>query len=180
MQLDIPFFSQLDNSVPQEHQRKVCALACIKMIMDSKGDSVSFDHIFKEALVVGLYEKAGWAHETIVRILRNHEILAYRQEFLAHTIDVDNANFSIASHTDSFVQKGIEKIKKSINNGNPVMVSVIAGFSENKEDHMVLIVGYQDQSLFILDPILSLEQNPKTILIEDFKKFWKGLAIFVE
>jgi len=180
MQLHIPFFSQLDNSVPQEHQRKVCALACVKMIIDSSKDSISFERIFKEALIVGSYEQAGWTHETIVRILRNHGILAYRQEFLAHTINVEDGSFVVASHTDSFIQKGIDKIKQSIIAGNPVCVSVIKGFSNNKEDHMVLVVGYEEDALLIYDPLVSQDQNPRKISIEEFVTFWKKFAIFVE
>lgn len=178
--LNIPFFSQLDDSVPKEHQRHVCALACIKMILDSKDEAIVFEDIYAEANIVGNKVKEGWTHETIVRILRNHKVLAYRQEFLGHSIDLKKQIGEQSSHTDLFVEIGIAKIKKSIDFQNPVMVSVRANFSENKEDHVVLVVGYEEQYLYVFDPILSKEQNPKKITINDFKKFWKNFAIFVE
>jgi hypothetical protein len=59
-------------------------------------------------------------------------------------------------------------------------VSVKAGFSENKEDHMILIVGYQNDDFLVFDPILLPDQNPISVPVEKFKKFWKGLSIFVE
>ena len=80
--LNIPFFSQLDPTVPVEHQRHVCALACIKMIFDLHNKGIDFEILYQEALIVGNQVQAGWTHETIIRILRNHGILAYRQEFL--------------------------------------------------------------------------------------------------
>lgn len=178
--LNIPFFSQLDSSVPIEHQRHVCALACIKMILDSKKEHISFNVLFDEAQIVGNYEKAGWTHETIIRVLRNHGVLAYRQEFLGHTVDLEIKKGVIAEHTSQFILSGIEKIKESIDRGNPVCVSVKANFSENKEDHVVLVIGYDEDSFVILDPILQVEKNPLTFPIEKFKTFWKNFAIFVE
>ncbi|MEN9921380.1 MAG: Peptidase like family [Candidatus Parcubacteria bacterium] len=178
--LNIPFFSQLDPSIPAEHQRKVCALACTKMILDSKGESISFEHLFEEASIVGNYEKAGWSHETVVRLLRNHKVLAYKQEFLAHDISFEIQTGTVAKHTEQFLQFGIQKIKQSIDKGNPVILSVRAGFSDNNGDHMILVAGYKDENLIILDPILLQEQNPKLISIDELKKFWKNFAIFTE
>lgn len=178
--LHIPFFSQLDQSVPIEHQRHICALACIKMILDSKKEYISFNTLFDEAQIVGNYVQAGWTHETIIRVLRNHKVLAYRQEFLGHTINYEIKKGIIAEHTSEFILSGLEKIKESIERGNPVCVSVKANFSENKEDHVVLIIGYDETSFVILDPILRFENNPLTVPIEKFKTFWKNFAIFIE
>lgn len=178
--LNIPFFSQLDPSVPEEHQRHVCALACIKMILNSKREKVSFEEIYAEANIVGNQEQAGWTHETIIRILRNHKVLAYRQEFLGHTINFETQKGEVAEHTEQFVDLGIEKIKKSITQGNPVFVSVRAGFSDNNGDHVILVIGQEEDSFIVFDPILLTEQNPQKISIGKFKSFWKRLAIFVE
>lgn len=180
MQLAIPFFSQLDEQVPEELRRSVCAIACVKMILDYKNGEVAFSTILKEAEWIGEKDKAGWTHEVLVRVLRNHNVLAYRQEFIAHTIDLDSDSAQGADHLEEFIQRGIEKIKKSIEKGNPVMVSVTGGFSKNNGDHLVLITGYQDDSLIIQDPILHSDENPKTVTLEYFLKFWKKLAIFVE
>jgi hypothetical protein len=178
--LNIPFFSQLDSSVPVEHQRHVCALACIKMIFDLHNKGISFETLYQEAIIVGDKVQAGWTHETIIRILRNHGILAYRQEFLGHTINFETNKGEVANHTKEFVEKGIEKIKKSIDTGYPVFVSVKANFSDNKEDHMILIVGYTQDSFVIHDPILLNDKNPVNCSIETFKTFWKNFAIFIE
>ncbi len=180
MKLDIPFFSQLDTQVPEELRRSVCAIACLKMICEYKIEPVDFLTLLKEAEWIGQKDKAGWVHEILVRVLRNHNVLAYRQEFVAHTIDTNNQSAVPADHTSDFITQGISKIKKSIDNGNPVMVSVKAGFSENKDDHMILVIGYEEDSLIVFDPILHTEQNPKIIPLNTFLNFWKKLAIFVE
>lgn len=178
--INIPFFSQLDESVPLKYQRHVCALACIKMIFDTRNIKNSFEDIYNEAEIVGGRESEGWTHETIIRIFRNHGISAYRQEFLGHDIDIQTRTAQIAKHTERFVKEGILKIKKSIDKSNPVLVSVKPGFSENKDHHVVLIIGYEEDSFIILDPILDLEQNPKKVSLQEFGNFWKKFAIFVE
>ncbi len=180
MQLDVPFFSQLDDQIPPDLRRSVCAIACIKMILDFKGIENSFASILSESLFIGEKDKMGWTHEVLVRIFRNHGLMSYRQEFVAHSIDLNAQSAVVAEHTSHFVEKGIQKIKENIDNQKPVMVSVKSGFSENKEDHIVLIIGYAERSLIILDPIVQAENQPKTVSLEEFVNFWKRLAIFIE
>lgn len=185
MQLDIPFFSQLDEEVPAELQRSVCAIACIKMIFDFKGVQKTFQDIYKEAQIIGGRESSGWNHETLVRLLRNHGILAYRQEFFGHSIDLKTLYATHAEHSNIFEQKGFEKIKETLGNGNPVIVSVFAGFSqdiENKKslnmvNHMVVITGVDDEYVYVHDPIFDV---PKKFSHMHFMNYWRRLAIFVE
>ncbi len=185
MQLDISFFSQLDTSVPEEIQRSVCAIACVKMLCDWKSLNISFSDFYKEAQVIGGREVSGWNHETIVRLLRNHGILAYRQEFFGHTINLETLETSHAKHSQDFEIKGLEKIKEEIKKGNPVIASVFAGFSQDKEknrsinmvNHIILITGYDDKFFFVHDPIFSIQT---IVTQEHFMNFWRRLAIFVE
>lgn len=187
MQLDIPFFSQLDEQVPVELQRSMCAIACVKMILDSRGIEHSFAHLFREAEIVGGREAAGWNHETIVRVLRNHGVLSYRQEFLAHTIDLETLMPRVADHSDDFAEKGVSKIRKSITDGMPVIVSVLAGFSQDNKTrksvnlghHMVLVTGYDDDGLVVHDPIFPQGSEGK-VSYEHFMTCWRRFAIFVD
>jgi uncharacterized protein YvpB len=174
MQLNIPFFSQLDTKIPEELRRSVCAIACLKMILDYKNSPQDFMTILKESEWIGHKDARGWTHEVLVRVLRNHNVLAYRQEFIGHSINVETASASVAEHTTLLIEQGISKIKKSIDAQNPVMVSVTAGFSQNQSDHVVLVVGYDDNNFFVLDPILSQEQNPMKVPVDTFKTFWKS------
>lgn len=185
MQLDIPFFSQLDNTVPENIQRSVCAIACVKMLCDWKNSNTSFIDLYKEAEIIGGREVSGWNHETIVRLLRNHNLLAYRQEFIGHTINLQTLEVEPSKHSKDFEDKGIEKIKKEISENKPVIVSVFAGFSQdaknkksiNMVNHIVLITGFDEDSLFVHDPIFDTSTK---VSWEHFLKFWRRLAIFVE
>jgi hypothetical protein len=109
--LNIPFFSQLDTQVPEELRRSVCAIACMKMILDFKKEPVDFLTILRESEWIGQKDKAGWTHEVLVRVLRNHNVLAYRQEFVAHTINIDLQSALSANHTPEFIEEGFERLK---------------------------------------------------------------------
>lgn len=185
MQLHIPFFSQLNKEVPEEIQRSTCSIACIKMIFDFKSVTNSFDDIYKEAQIIGGRELSGWNHETLVRLLRNHGILSYRQEFFGHSIDVHTMQVLHAEHSKDFEVQGLEKIKKVVEGGNPVIVSVFAGFSQDIENnkslnmvnHIILITGFDEEYLYINDPIF---HKPSKVAYAHFMNYWRRLAVFVE
>lgn len=180
MHLDVPFFSQLDDQIPVDLQRSVCAIACIKMVLDSHMIPNTFADLLKEANIVGGRESSGWTHETVVRVLRNHGIHAYRQEFKAHEINLETGDPIPAIHSTEFANNGISKIRDMIERGNPVFASVSAGFSDNTEDHVVLVIGYDENTLTILDPLQAPESNPVHMSLTDFMRFWKRLTIFTE
>lgn len=185
MKLDVPFYSQLDTLIPQDLQRISCALICIKMVMEYKNVKLSFDEIYKEACAIGGKESVGWNHETLVRLLRNHGILAYRQEFYAQKKDIKTLQVFPSEFLEKFIEEGIKKIKESIDKNNPVLVSVVAGFSQdfqqkkslNSGHHVVLITGYSEDMLFCNDPIFD---NSVSITYEHFIKFWRKFTVIVE
>jgi len=185
MKLDIPFFSQLDSDVPVDVQRISCALASTKMVIRYKGETISFSDLQKEAQIIGGKQRAGWSHETVVRIMRNHGVPAYAQEFFGQTIDLKDEQRVLSELSKQFKLDGFEKIKKSISNQNPVLVSVSAGFSKNEvlrkslniETHVVVLSGFEDDVLTIHDPIFDA---PTIVSREHFMKYWRGLAIFTE
>lgn len=183
VQLEVPFWSQKDNVYKEDYINNSCGIVCVKMVLDyALKDGIQIEDLIQEGYVVGGTVKAGWSHETLVRVLRNHGVLAYRQEFKSHNVDLDNKQGSEnIEQTKVFRRLGIEKIKGSIDYGFPVLVSVKPGFGENGGDHLILIVGYDDENFYINDPQRSgMEKDPIRVSIEKFDQFWKGLTIFTE
>lgn len=185
MVLDIPFFSQLNSDVPVDVQRISCALASTKMVLEYKGANIPFKDLLKEAQIIGGKVQAGWSHETVVRIMRNHGVLAYSQEFFGQTINLENEVRSASEFSPQFKIKGLTKIEESVLNQNPVLVSVSPGFSKdevlrktlNIETHVVVVSGFENDIISIHDPIFDKATN---VSKEHFVKYWRGLAIFVE
>jgi hypothetical protein len=181
--LNTPFYAQRE-ILTDEEKEGACGIVCVKMILEFflKKD---FDiHILlKEGYIVGGKNNAEWNHEALVRVLRNHGINAYRQEFISHDVLDMNALAGVLNieRTEDFIEFGIEKIKKSIDAGYPVMVSVKPGFGINESSHIILIVGYDEDNFYINDSQRhSSDTHPLIFSIEKFKTFWKNFAIFVE
>jgi uncharacterized protein YvpB len=180
--LQVPFFAQHE-IVENGEGHLSCGIVCVKMVIDFfNKDNSEIHDLIKEAVIVGGKESAGWKHETLVRVLRNHGILAYGQEFKSHKINLEKEfGESDKKQTDEFVKLGIQKIKNSIDFEFPVIVSVKPQFNGNPENHIVLIVGYDEENFYINDPQRKgQEKDPMPVSIEKFKEFWKGLTIFVE
>ena len=184
--MDIKYFSQKDNEVPVDLQRSICGLACVKMIVDfyHPEENQSITDLIKEGNLIGAYDKKLelWIHDGLVRILRNHGISSYAQEFKSIEVDLENKTYKKSQYSDELMQKGIEKIMRFVKRNKPVITSFKEGFGENTDSHLVLIKDYktakgnQNPIFIIHDPISGpdIEVN-----LEHFLKYWRKFTIFV-
>lgn len=182
-ELDIPYTCMHNDVIPKEWHIRVCGLACIKMILDYKGVESCLMKLLSEGQTIGAYNPSiGWDHNGLVRILRNHGILAYPQEFRSVSVNTETGEMSDNSKDNNFLEKGIKKIKESIDNGNPVMVSVGAGFGENGSPHLILITGYEDDNFIYHDPNNSDGEMKKAHLVSKgrFVEYWRLFGIFLD
>jgi hypothetical protein len=187
MKNQINFFSQLDPSVPEEWQRQICGLACVKMIIDSNEEKpIDIQNLIKEGKLIEAYDpeinNGLWTHEGLVRILRNHGILSYAQEFRAVDVNLDSGEMVPSKIEEHMMQKGMEKIMRFAKKERPVIASVKAGFSQNSDSHLILIKGFKaengnNQPVFIVnDPLVGEDLE---ISFDHFLKYWKKFVIFV-
>jgi uncharacterized protein YvpB len=192
--LEVPFYSQKE-IVTNGEGDSACGIVCVKMILDYKTDDrlqntehrISIDDLVKEGYIVGGKEEAGWKHETIVRVLRNHGIMAFRQEFIAHEVVISKQKVESSKGvlneevTEEMRGVALTKFEMFIDQGYPVMTSMRPGFGENGGDHLVLIVGYDEDNLYINDSQMgSDEGSPIAVSKKKFMEYWKGLSVFVE
>ena len=182
MNLEIPFYSQLNDEIPVEKQRQLCGICCVKMILDFYEPEIKHEiqDLIREAELIEAYDAKQdmWSHEGLVRIMRNHGVLAYNQEFRSVKVDLDSGEFLENENQKDLLQKGIEKIIFRIKKGYPVIASVKANFGENIDNHLIVIKGFKKEdeiSLIINDPL----GVPDTIVTLDyFLEFWRKFVIF--
>ena len=93
--IQIPYFSQLDDSIENFNKNQTCGISCVKMVLDfylpnQKND---INDLIKEGVLIKAYDPnflgGVWVHDGLVRILRNHGIAAYSQEFRSVKVDID-------------------------------------------------------------------------------------------
>jgi hypothetical protein len=185
--LDINYFSQNAETVSEKWHNSGCGIACLKMILDSKGDSASINDLASEGVALGGYTDDGWVHQALVTILRNHNISSYRQEFRSKTFNKDTDDFSDNPKEEELVKSGFNKMKESVDKENAVIASVDIGFSTNKSTHLILIVGYKAENeeitgFYYHDPDTrdGVDKSQKFVNIDEFRKYWRQLAILTD
>ena len=121
--------------------------------------------------VAAVKEHTDWWPPGQVRVLTSYGLVAWRRNWTAPSQDpmffeenegydaaqMSAVKYQISLEADrrSLADKFLLSLHDSLELGNPVIVSVKSGFSENKENHQVVISGYQaeDRSFFVHDPV---------------------------
>ncbi len=198
MKLQINHFSQYNSSIPATQQNKSCGICCVKMVLDFlfPKSKHPISNLLHEAVLIKAFDehKNGglWTHDGLVRILRNHGALVYPQEFKAVYVNLDQETFDDSENQEFYIQQGILKIKEKLNQGKPVIVSVMKDFNQNKDDHMIIISGHtanqevdpknpskksRNSFFHITDP---QDKNLEKVSEKALLTYWKKLAIFVD
>jgi hypothetical protein len=189
MKLNLKYYNQRKDVIDDEWKPKACLIVCVKMILDFLDNKeIPIDDLIKEGICIGAWDGKYWKHDGVVRILRNHGIMAYPQEFKSVFVDIKNSEMTQSKYADILFDKGLKKIVSSIDNECPVIVSIRLFFKKENTHHGVVIIGYEknnDGSLkgfYYHDPEMNEVEEGKDlfVLIDDFKTGWKKLSIFVE
>jgi hypothetical protein len=169
--LTIPFYSQHLN-VNEYWRDRSCAMACAKMVLDAGHKKSPFlDKLISEGKeTYGYNPERGWTHFAISGILEKYGISSERKEYKG---------------SDELFEIGVRDIIFALKKGNPVMISAIRKWEEEKKFHMVLFVGFErndgrTEGFYYHDPDAENEESGKNLFVSfgRFKKHWRRMAIF--
>ena len=184
--IPVPYISQYSDSIEHDWQNRSCGIACVAMLLGYYNlEDISPMKLINEGVSIGGYCNHGWFHESLVRLLRNHGVNAYAQEFRSVDVNPEQKTFEISPLETKMIDEGLAKIIHEIDANHPVMVSVAPGFNTNKENHLVLIIGYdfsdKKEKFIIHDPDAATEKQAHSEMsmdIAQIRKFWRKFAIF--
>lgn len=184
--IPVPYISQYSNIFETDWQNRSCGIACVAMLLGYYNlQDINPMRLIDEGVAIGGYCNKGWFHDSLVRLLRNHGVNAYAQEFRSVDVSAENNTFKINALEQEMVQKAIVKIIQEIIAGHPVMISVEPGFNTNKENHLILIIGYdfsgENKKFIIHDPdgaSENIDRSQIAVDISKVSKFWRKFAIF--
>jgi hypothetical protein len=188
MKLEVKYYSQRTDVIDPEWRAHSCLVICIKMIAEFLGANViPADDWIKEGTLVGAWDGKYWKHNEIIRLLRNHGVSGYSQEFKSVDVDIKNGGMKVGKVSDLFFEKGTEKIAKNLDDGLPTVVSIYKYFTEKDRHHGIVIIGYEKkdnkiEGFYYHDPENLDEKGGKNLFVEidKFKDGWKRLAIFTD
>ena len=151
-------------------EKKGCGIACVGMVLNRAGIEFVMDDLVEEVLNLnGYLEGVGWRHGALARSITNRTIPAYAQEFTSLTTNTALLTF------------GIEKIKRELRTGNPVIVSVFRGFTpEATSTHLVLLVAVTQDGFVVNDPDYDMGGEHVRVAFDVFAGAWRGYAIFTD
>lgn len=207
--LDVEHVWQQDpeHNIPESERRTICAIACMKMAVDyllpAQADTLSLHRMFEEMKADGAQNSnMHWKHAGEVDYFKKIGLVSWRRNWLAPDPNphwfAENEGYNneqlVAVSEQMIAEKGtggykeqaMHSIEESIVSGNPVIVSVAPHFSENKQDHQIVINGFGNSAteewLYYVDPVLSPQkhQDRQKISREYFLKYFNLRAIFVD
>jgi hypothetical protein len=189
--LDVEHVWQQDpeHNIPENERRKICAIACMKMIIDytlPEQSTVSLHSMYREMKASGAQNSdLNWKHADEVNYLKKLGLVAWRRNWNAPSQDpkyfADNEGYNIDQLVAVSDQISDEEYRESRGNlkgkflfslikafksGMPVIVSVkanMSGYWENSENHQIVLNGYTNENgidyLYYTDPILPPEKH---------------------
>lgn len=171
MKLQAPYYSQFVDVQDKYWIPRACLPTCLKIILsyNKKSENISLDQLIVDLNAKGGYGKSGWFHDHIVEYAKGVGLYAYREEKMNE-------------------EKGIAEIKKTLNEGNLVIVSVIKFILGQTKFHTVVLLGYEEKDgivtgFYFHDPeSTSDDRNREPIFVDIgiFKSQWRRMAIFIE
>ena len=205
--VDIHHVWQLDpeNELPVKIGKTICAIACMKMLIDylpPKSDNTVKLSEIRDWLLGrnGQNEAGNWIHSKQVEYLKHLGYISWRRNWNLEGNDpqwlADNEGYDSKQLQAFNKQIGAEQqyadTRQAILQGfveifqqdSAVIASVRSGFREDGDFHQVVVNGYKkDQTgeyLYISDPMLDSEDsaNNSTISIDSFFKHFNNTAIF--
>jgi hypothetical protein len=143
------------------------------------------DDLIDEAVIMNGYTKQGWSHDSLVSLLRNQGLHAYREEFRSMQLNPKTRQMQPSSYETHLTRNGVSKLANVLFKGKPVIVSVDAGFGTNVGTHLIVLTGFAEddvglEGFFYNDPD-SRNGLKKDLFVElpRFRQYWRKLAIFV-
>ena len=176
--LDVPYYSQHLDVKDVYWQWRACGMACLKMAMDYyKKGAESLANLIKEGADAGGYCEAGWIHESLLSLARERGLKASRKEYKSQD----------PKEQEKLIKSAIREKIKSLKNKQPVIVSAIRKFQEEKNFHMVILTAFEKRGKKLLgfyyhdpDAFERSEGMHKFVPIETFKKYWRKMSIYVK
>lgn len=176
MKINVPYYSQYLDVIDELWQPRSCGVACLKMLLDSRGDHPpSLDEMIAEGNAIGAYGEFGWRHDGIIALAKKYGVKLSRAEWRQ----------SETRAPDELNEEGITFLISELRAGRAVMVSAIKKFKEADKFHMVVLTGFKESDgqvtdFYYNDPDAHSRREGENLFVpvNTFRTKWRRMAIF--
>ena len=184
MILDVPYQSQEPPETTEE--RRWCGIASLWMVIAYylKDQAPKVEELLDKYGTD--FEQGGFQHKDLLKIARDFGLSGFRKSWWAEPgvnpllqtfREEGESEKEIQEWLETNTKEGLFTIKKYLDEGQPIIVSLSPEFHDGQSTHLVVIVGYDDQDLILHDPYKK-GSNFK-ISEEEFKKYCIRQAIII-
>ena len=161
MKLTVPYYSQFIDIQDPFWMLRACGAVSLAMVLEYHGaPSPDILTLCNEAKEKGGYDMSnGWVHDYLVNYAISLGFNAYRKEGLT----------------------SLDEICASLLKGDPVIVSVEKRVLEQTRFHMIVAVGYLDDTIIYHEPESTDKEKGQNRICtrETFMEYFRGKAIFI-
>jgi len=209
LKLKVPYYSQLKDVKDETWQKKACGIVALKMLLEyGVGEKLDADELIKEGIAInGYLESVGWKHDGLVELADRHGLILIRKEYKNNNLRAHLAVeppsgqlLGAALDNGGSFEDSVADFKNLLQAGHPCLVSIATDFNDKSTFHLVLLAGFEANpaplvgrdaqgkdggalvGFYYHDPNAESQETGayKYITIEDFKKYWRRLAIVVK
>ena len=162
MKLAVPYHSQFLDIADPFWILRACGATSLAMVLEYHGlPELNILSFCNEAKEKGGYDmKNGWVHDYLVLKATELGFTAYRKEGM----------------------EDVDEIISSLEQGNPVIVSVEKKVLEQKRFHILVVVGYENENFIYHEPESTDRERGQYRVCdtETFMEYWRRKAIFIK
>ncbi len=179
MKLNVPYYSQIKDTLNPKWRRDACGITALKMVLDFyKPTGLSIDELYQKALDMGGYkDEVGWYHHILAQLAKKFGYLAITKSWNMPTESLARLKERGFSREDIDIlnklqlEESIFSIKHDIENCHPIIISIPKGFKLGGSGHLAVVIGFDDKGFIVNDPF---DGQEIPISYEKFREVWSG------
>lgn len=174
---------------PEGWAERCCGIACLAMLLAFWDKHAQLRTLLHEAIESGAWGgERNWRHTELVGLLSRRGLTAWRRNwrllegreraYLDGRIPDEGTVAELDRVRSQMINEGLYSLEETVNAGQPVIVSVYRpAWDRSSPGHMIVLTGWHSGELRYHDPA-ERDGASSTTSIADFRRSWKGTAIF--
>lgn len=174
---------------PQGWAERSCGIACASMVLAFWDRHTEMSTLLHEAIENGAWGgERNWRHTQLVALLGRRGLTAWRRnwrllegrehEYLDGRITDEGTAAELNRVRSQMIDEGLYTLRSVVGSGLPVIASVYRpAWDRRSPGHLVVLTGWQSGELRYHDPA-ERDGAGSTTSVADFRRRWKGTAIF--
>jgi len=191
--IEVPHLVQFYDIEDDKWQSRSCGIVSLAMVLAYWGVKINLKELIETGLRVDGYSKqaGGWYDSGLCRIARSFGLMSFRKSWVPAKRDKEFftsegcTEEDLAGYEEVTLSEGIFSLKKAIDHGIPLIISIHKNWGQKNSGHLAVLNGYfesdgQIEGFYVNDPIgATYKHKNQLIKIDKFMNGWKKRAVYI-